>query len=68
MPSNLHPMKEQSLFNLIEKKGNILFTIQDEGPGLAQEKIPVIFDQYNRQTSMKDQELSQDGLRIGDRL
>lgn len=47
---------------LIEKNGNILFTIKDEGPGLDREKIPVIFDQYNRQTSMKDQELSQDGL------
>jgi len=47
---------------LIEKNGNILFTIKDEGPGLDREEIPVIFDQYNRQTSMKDQELSQDGL------
>lgn len=47
---------------LIEKNGNILFTIKDEGPGLDREKIPMIFDQYNRQTSMKDQELSQDGL------
>jgi signal transduction histidine kinase len=47
---------------LIEINRNILFSILDEGPGLDQEKIPVIFDQYNRQTSMKDQELSQDGL------
>jgi signal transduction histidine kinase len=47
---------------LQELKGNILFSIKDEGPGLAKEKIQVIFDQYNRQTSMKDQDLSQDGL------
>jgi signal transduction histidine kinase len=47
---------------LIEVNGYILFSIHDEGPGMEKEKIPVIFDQYNRQTSMKDQALSQDGL------
>jgi signal transduction histidine kinase len=56
------PEEKAISIQLIEKKGTILFTILDEGPGLAQEKIPVIFDQYNRQTSMKDQELSRDGL------
>lgn len=48
--------------HLKEKRKNILFTIQDEGPGITPEKISVIFDQYNRQTSMKDQELFQNGL------
>jgi signal transduction histidine kinase len=56
------PEEKAISIQLIEKKGNILFTIHDEGPGLAKKKIPVIFDQYNRQTSMKDQEHSQDGL------
>jgi signal transduction histidine kinase len=47
---------------LIENKENILFTIQDEGPGINEEKIHKIFDLYNRQTSMIDQELYKDGL------
>jgi signal transduction histidine kinase len=55
--------EEKSISLLLTvKKGNILFSIHDKGPGLDQEKIPVIFDQYYRQTSMKDQGLSQDGL------
>jgi signal transduction histidine kinase len=55
--------EEKSISLLLTvKKGNILFSIHDEGPGIDQEKIPVIFDQYFRQTSMKDQGLSQDGL------
>lgn len=56
------PEEKAIYIRLVENEGNILFTISDEGPGLDQEKIPVIFDQYNRQTSMKDQEHSQDGL------
>ena len=47
---------------LVKKKGNILLTLQDEGPGIEKERINKIFDQYNRQTSMIDQGLSQDGL------
>lgn len=53
--------KSISLF-LTAKSGNIIFSIQDQGPGIDQEKIQVIFDQYNRQTSMKDQGLFPDGL------
>jgi signal transduction histidine kinase len=56
------PEEKVISIRLIELNGYILFSIHDEGPGIAMEKIPVIFDQYNRQTSMKDQELSQDGL------
>jgi len=56
------PEERSITIHLIEKKGNILFTIQNEGPGIEQEKIHKIFDQYNRQTSMIDQELFQDGL------
>jgi signal transduction histidine kinase len=47
---------------LTEKQGNILFIIQDEGPGIPQEKINNIFNLYSRQTSMLDQELAQEGL------
>jgi signal transduction histidine kinase len=56
------PEEKAISIRLIVNKGNILFSIRDEGPGLDKDKIPAIFDQYNRQTSMKDQELSQDGL------
>lgn len=48
--------------HLAEYEENILFTIQDEGPGIMQEQIHKIFDQYNRQTTMIDQEHGQEGL------
>jgi len=47
---------------LTEKEGSVIFSIRDEGPGMAKERINKVFDQYSRQTSMVDQELSQDGL------
>jgi signal transduction histidine kinase len=56
------PSKKSMNIQLAEKEGNILFTIRDEGPGVNEEKIHKIFDQYSRQTSMIDQEIPQDGL------
>lgn len=47
---------------LCETKGNIQFIVHDEGRGITQEKIKNIFNQYNRQTSMLDQEQTQNGL------
>jgi signal transduction histidine kinase len=47
---------------LSEKAGRIIFSIRDEGPGIEQEMIHKVFDQYSRQTSMVDQELAQEGL------
>lgn len=44
-------------------KDNILhFYVFDEGPGIEQDKIAKVFDQYKRQTSMFEQEIAQDGL------
>ncbi|MCU0370976.1 MAG: HAMP domain-containing histidine kinase, partial [Bacteroidales bacterium] len=55
--------EEKSIYvQLAEKDGIIIFSIRDEGPGISQDKIHQVFDQYNRQTSMKDQELVQEGL------
>jgi signal transduction histidine kinase len=56
------PEERSISVQLNKDQGNILFTVQDEGPGIEQEKIHKIFDQYNRQTSMINQEQSQDGL------
>jgi signal transduction histidine kinase len=54
---------EKSVYIMLsENEGNIEFSIRDEGPGMAPERIQKVFDQYNRQTSMFDQELSRDGL------
>ncbi|NTV82772.1 MAG: cyclic nucleotide-binding domain-containing protein [Bacteroidales bacterium] len=47
---------------LSKKDDTVIFTVMDEGPGIPEEKIHQVFDQYNRQTSMFDQELAQDGL------
>jgi len=44
------------------KGKKIIFTVQDEGPGVEKEKIDEIFNQYNRQTSMLEQENSLEGL------
>jgi len=56
------PDEKSIHIQLTEKQGNILFIIQDEGPGMDQDKIHSIFDQYSRQTSMIDQEFARDGL------
>jgi len=40
----------------------VVFVIQDEGPGISQEMIQNLFNQYSRQTSMLDQGKSQEGL------
>jgi signal transduction histidine kinase len=47
---------------LAEEKGMIIFCVCDEGPGIEKEWIDRVFDSYSRQTSMFDQDLSQDGL------
>jgi signal transduction histidine kinase len=53
----------KSISVMLNKSGeNIFFSMHDEGPGIEEEKIHNIFDQYNRQTSMIDQESSQAGL------
>ncbi len=56
------PAWKSIYIQLIKKQEKVLFTIKDEGPGIPQEKIHKVFDQYSRQTSMLDQELFQDGL------
>jgi K+-sensing histidine kinase KdpD len=43
-------------------KDKIAFTVRDEGPGIEENKAGEIFDKYRRQTTMKDQELSPEGL------
>jgi signal transduction histidine kinase len=56
------PEEKTIQVRLTEKKGVITFCVCDEGPGMEQERIDKVFNQYNRQTSMFDQETSQDGL------
>jgi signal transduction histidine kinase len=56
------PDEKSVIINLTKKDDTLIFMIADEGPGIPQEKIHQVFDQYNRQTSMFDQELAQDGL------
>jgi signal transduction histidine kinase len=56
------PSEKSVHIQLAEKEGNILFIVKDEGPGMKEDNIHKIFDQYSRQTSMIDQELTQDGL------
>lgn len=47
---------------LFVKEKNLNFCVCDDGPGIGKDKIDRVFDQYNRQTSMFEQEVSQDGL------
>lgn len=47
---------------LTKNSDHIRFSVQDEGPGVEEEKIHKIFDSYSRQKSMIEQERSQDGL------
>ncbi len=56
------PEGKSIAIHLTENNGRVLFTIQDEGPGISRDMIHKIFDQYSRQTSMMDQEIVQDGL------
>lgn len=48
--------------SLSEDDGMIRFSVCDEGPGIEEEWVHKIFDQYSRQTSMFEQHLSQEGL------
>jgi signal transduction histidine kinase len=47
---------------LIKKAEKIIFSVSDQGPGMDEDQIRKIFDQYSRQTSMKDQDIIQQGL------
>jgi len=47
---------------LNKDKDKVTFSIHDEGPGISNKMLNQVFDQYNRQTSMTNQENSQDGL------
>jgi signal transduction histidine kinase len=47
---------------LTAEHGTVHFCVCDEGPGMEQEKIDRIFDQYSRQTSMIKQDLARYGL------
>ena len=44
------------------EKGALSFCVCDDGPGMAKDKIEKIFHEYSRQTSMSDQDKSQNGL------
>jgi signal transduction histidine kinase len=46
--------------NLINNK--IVFSIQDKGQGISEEKMQNMFNDYNRQTSMMEQDKSMEGL------
>jgi len=39
---------------LTEENSNIIFCIQDNGPGIAQESIPLLFDRFERAQQFKD--------------
>jgi signal transduction histidine kinase len=47
---------------LSQQEEKVEFCVCDEGPGMEKEKLERIFDQYNRQTSMFDQEKARYGL------
>jgi signal transduction histidine kinase len=47
---------------LKQEDDKIRFCVFDEGPGMDQQMIDNVFDQYSRQTSMFDQHLEQEGL------
>jgi len=47
---------------LSEEKGVLGFCVCDEGPGMDKAKIDNIFHEYNRQTSMFEQDQARDGL------
>ena len=47
----------------LQRKGTMVeLVVSDDGPGIAREDIPLIFEQYRRQTPMKDQADSPAGL------
>ena len=56
------PEEKTVRIRLVQEKDCVLFCVCDEGPGIENEKINKIFDQYSRQTSMFEQHLAQDGL------
>lgn len=56
------PEGKSITIRLTQKKGMVLFSILDQGPGISKEMIHKVFDQYSRQTSMLEQEKSQEGL------
>lgn len=47
---------------LKEDKGEIYFIIEDEGPGVPEDKARDFFDHYRRHTSMTEQEKPAEGL------
>lgn len=56
------PDEKTIQLQLAEKEGKITFCVCDEGPGMDKARMEEIFNEYNRQTSMFDQDKARNGL------
>ncbi len=56
------PSEGKININLSDKSQSILLEVNDEGPGLPEDKAREIFSSYERQTTMQDQHKPPEGL------
>lgn len=56
------PESGQLKISLGRSNGKVLFTVQDQGPGIEEDKAKEIFEKYRRQTSMTEQDQYPEGL------